>query len=59
MPRTVKLKKEIFSGIIDEVFIPFGCFKEKIFDNQDTKPYFKYFYISKKGIKKECKIKWI
>lgn len=57
--KTVKLRKEIFTGIIEEVEIPDGVTKEKIYDYQDPAPYYKYFYMSKKGIRKECEIKWV
>lgn len=56
---TVKLKKEIFTGVIREIELPEGVIKEKVYDYQDPAPYYKYYYISKKGKTKECKIKWV
>jgi hypothetical protein len=53
----VTLTKENY--IEKEVNIPKGVIKEKVYDYQDFAPYFKYYYISKKGKKKLCKIKWI
>ena len=57
--KTVKLRKDIFTGTEKEVYIPKGVIKEKTYDYQDQKPYYKYYYISKKGNKKECKVKWV
>lgn len=54
---TVKLTKEDY--ITKEVYIPEGVTKEKVYDYQDPEPYYKYYYMSKKGNKKECKIKWV
>ena len=54
---TVKLTKENY--ITKEVDIPEGVVKEKVYDYQDPYPYYKYFYISKKGNRKECKIEWV
>ena len=54
---TVKLTKE--NDITKEVDIPEGVVKEKVYDYQDPYPYYKYFYISKKGNRKECKIEWV
>lgn len=56
---TIKLRKEFTPYRIVEVEIPEGVIKEKVYDCQDPEPYYKYFYINKKGNKKECKIKWI
>lgn len=62
--KTVKLlrgdyfKNEITSTT-EEVYVPEGCYKEKIEDYQDPKPYYKYYYTSKSGNKKECNIEWV
>jgi len=56
--KIVKLKKD-FPDIISEIEVPEGVFKEEVTDYQDTKPYYKYFYINKKGNKKECEVKYI
>jgi hypothetical protein len=57
--KTVKLRRERVPDRIVEIEIPEGVIKEKVYDYQDPAPYDKYFYISKKGNKKECKIKWV
>jgi hypothetical protein len=54
---TVTLTKENY--IEKEVNVPEGVIKEKVYDYQDPAPYFKYYYISKKGSRKPCKIKWV
>ena len=54
---TVTLTKENY--ITKEVNIPEGVIKEEIYDYQDPAPYYKYYYISKKGNRKPCKIKWV
>ncbi len=56
---TVKLRRERVPDRIVEVEIPLEVVKEKAYDYQDSAPYFKYYYVSKKGNKKECKIKWV
>ena len=56
--KTVKLRRVLFCDP-EEVEIPEGVTKEKIYDYQDPAPYYKYFYTSKKGIRKECEIKWV
>lgn len=53
----VILKKDL-NYETQEVYIPKGVIKEFIYDYQDAKGYYKYYYISKKGKKKECKIQW-
>jgi hypothetical protein len=57
--KTVKLKRERVPDRVVEIEIPEGVTKEKVYDYQDPAPYYKYFYITKKGNKKECKVKWV
>lgn len=62
--KTVKLKKtgnhwEQITATTEEIDVPEGCYKEKIEDYQDHAPYYKYFYTSKSGKTKECKIEWV
>lgn len=57
MSKTVILKVDNY--IRKEVFIPEGVIKEEVYDYQDPAPYYKYYYTSKKGNKKECKIKLV
>jgi|GEM_PF-4384032 len=57
--KVVKLKKERCPDKIIEIEIPISVFKEEIYDYQDSTPYYKYYYINKKGNKKECKIKYL
>jgi len=57
--KTVKLKREFVPDRTVEVDVPNGCFKERVFDYQDPEPYYKYFYINKHGVKKECNIKFV
>lgn len=54
----VKLKRD-FNFDILEVEVPENVIREWVNDYQDTKGYWKYFYISKKGKKKECEINWV
>ena len=55
--KKVKLKKD-FNYEIKEIEIPEGVKKEWTEDYQDSKGYWKYYYVSKKGQKKECEVVW-
>jgi len=57
--KEVKISRNPITGDERVIEVPEGCFKELTYDYQDSKPYYKYFYISKKGKKKECKIKYV
>lgn len=56
--KTVKLKRN-FPYEPKEIEIPEGVTKEWVEDYQDNRGYWKYFYINKKGNKKECKVEWV